>query len=211
MGVSKLTIKRIIRQKETYGNIPVFVNSNGKLEQVLIFNLPAFKTCKGATVWCIKNCYAMKGQHGLPSVIKSNETRYQMSLKEDFVEKACAELVKKRNNKYTYVRIHASGDFYSTEYINKWIEIAERNPEKIFLAYTKQLKDAPALLNLSKLANVSLFESLDESRPVATIGLKQAIVSKDMPKGHFNCPGNNCNDCGYVCWTTNINVRFTAH
>jgi len=213
MAVSKLTIRRIIKQKEIYKSIPVFVAGNKKLGGVLIFNLPPLKTCSGATAFCIKYCYAMKGQHTFPNVLKSNETRYQMSLKTDFIEKACTELVKKKNDKYEHVRIHASGDFYSTEYINKWIEIAKKNPKKIFLAYTRQQKYTPALKKLSKLKNVSLFESLDPSRPVGILGFKTAIISDTLANDTFSCPGNNCGKCGYVCWNTGNkqNIRFKLH
>ena len=211
MSVSKLTIQRITRQKEIYGNINVFVEGNSKLGNVLIFNLPPLKTCSGATEFCIGKCYAMKGQHGLPSVIKSNETRYQMSLKKDFVEKACQELAKSRNDKYTHVRIHSSGDFYSTEYINKWIKIVKKNPDKLFVAYTHLQKHTRTIRRLSKLDNMSLFESLDPSRLVGKFGVKTTIIASELPKGHFNCPGDDCGACGYVCWNTKKNVRFTQH
>lgn len=38
------------------------------------------------------------------------------------------------------VRIHVSGDFFSSEYFSAWIEVARRNPEVVFYAYTKELQ-----------------------------------------------------------------------
>ena len=38
------------------------------------------------------------------------------------------------------VRIHVAGDFKSQAYFNAWVEVAQRNPDKIFYAYTKSLK-----------------------------------------------------------------------
>ena len=38
------------------------------------------------------------------------------------------------------VRIHDSGDFFSVEYLQAWLYIAERCPEILFYAYTKDVK-----------------------------------------------------------------------
>ncbi len=37
------------------------------------------------------------------------------------------------------VRIHDSGDFYSDEYLEAWLEVAERVPHVLFYAYTKEV------------------------------------------------------------------------
>lgn len=37
------------------------------------------------------------------------------------------------------VRIHDSGDFFSAEYLDGWREIAKRNPQILFYAYTKEV------------------------------------------------------------------------
>jgi hypothetical protein len=47
------------------------------------------------------------------------------------------EISKKRGLKA--VRIHGSGDFYSQEYLDKWISIAKINPSIRFYCYTKSL------------------------------------------------------------------------
>jgi len=38
------------------------------------------------------------------------------------------------------VRIHASGDFFTPEYLNLWIEIAKENPKINFWGFTKSIK-----------------------------------------------------------------------
>ena len=38
------------------------------------------------------------------------------------------------------VRIHMSGDFYSQDYFNMWLDICNENPKIEFWAYTKSLK-----------------------------------------------------------------------
>mgnify|MGYP000373156611 CR=1 FL=1 len=37
------------------------------------------------------------------------------------------------------VRIHDSGDFFSDEYLDEWLKIADRYPEILFYAYTKEV------------------------------------------------------------------------
>lgn len=38
------------------------------------------------------------------------------------------------------VRVHTSGDFFNSEYFYAWVEVARRNPDVIFYAYTKELQ-----------------------------------------------------------------------
>jgi len=40
----------------------------------------------------------------------------------------------------THVRIHDSGNLYSIDYLNKWIQIAIDNKYVIFYSYTKSIK-----------------------------------------------------------------------
>lgn len=39
----------------------------------------------------------------------------------------------------TIIRIHVSGDFYSQAYFDAWVDVAKRNPNITFYAYTKAL------------------------------------------------------------------------
>lgn len=38
------------------------------------------------------------------------------------------------------IRVHDSGDFYSDDYLAAWLDIAERVPDVLFYAYTKEIK-----------------------------------------------------------------------
>ena len=110
--------------------------------RVLNFSLPAYKTITGKTVCpfakdCIKYCYAQKGNYKYPSVIKGLNNRYELSKTDDFVPKMNATIILERP---THVRIHDSGDFYSPQYLNKWVQIAKDNTNVIFYAYTKSIK-----------------------------------------------------------------------
>jgi hypothetical protein len=48
-----------------------------------------------------------------------------------------AEIIGK---KVEVVRIHSAGDFYSREYLEKWIQIAMSLPKVKFYAYTKMVR-----------------------------------------------------------------------
>ena len=109
--------------------------------RILNFSLPAYKTINNKTVCpfakdCIKYCYAQKGNYKYPSVIKGLNNRYELSKTADFVPQMNATIVLQRP---THVRIHDSGDFYSIEYLLKWVDIANTNKEVIFYAYTKSI------------------------------------------------------------------------
>ena len=207
------TIDKIYAQTEVNMNSRVFVPGNSKLgeDNILIFNLPPVKSCQW-TSWCINNCYGTKGNHAFPNVLKANESRLQLSLRDDFVEKANIELDRYENK--LYIRIHSTGDFYSIEYVEKWIEIVKANPNKKFLAFTKQYKNIKALRKLAALPNMSLFESLDEGRQCGKMsGIKKATVYNDYMENNadFVCPGG-CPECGYECWNDiERNVVFHKH
>jgi len=52
--------------------------------------------------------------------------------------KGNAKLDKAVTDKET-IRIHVSGDFFKQSYFDAWVEVARRNPDKHFYAYTKSL------------------------------------------------------------------------
>jgi len=110
--------------------------------RVMNFSLPAYKTKSGKKVCpfakdCIKYCYAKKGNYNFPSVRKGLNKRYELSKTADFIPKMNATILLERP---THIRIHDSGDFYSIDYLNKWVSIAKQNKEVIFYAYTKSIK-----------------------------------------------------------------------
>ena len=109
--------------------------------RVMNFSLPAYKTITGKTVCpfakdCIKYCYAQKGNYRYPSVVKGLNNRYNLSQTDKFIPQMNATIILERP---THVRIHDSGDFYSIEYLKKWVQIANDNKDVIFYAYTKSI------------------------------------------------------------------------
>jgi hypothetical protein len=73
----------------------------------------------------------------MPNVEKTLSERNQATREKDFVDRITNELIKVKKGKQIYVRIHDSGDFYSPAYFEKWLQIAHKNPNVRFYAYTK--------------------------------------------------------------------------
>lgn len=128
-----------------------------------IFNIPAISIrdkdgnidkahpniCVEAPEVCKEICYAYKRQKGREKIVYGRRKQnYDASLKEDFVEKMKNKIdatVKYYQNKDVSIiyRIHESGDFYSIDYLKKWVEIAnnyQENKKVIFMAYTKNIE-----------------------------------------------------------------------
>ena len=125
----------------------LFLQTNGKLESSSIytyaFNLPAVSTCPGAGI-CREYCFASAEQKRHPSAMAHRQQSLELSKSIEFIATITAELSKLRNrhivrNTDFAIRIHASGDFYSMEYIRNWFRIMEAHPNIQFYAYTKSI------------------------------------------------------------------------
>jgi len=111
--------------------------------KIFNFSIPAYKTRSGKITCpfadsCVKYCYAQKGNYTrFPVVQELMEQKYKISKTNTFIPLMNEEIRKK---KATHIRIHDSGDFYSPQYLNKWVDIATQNNDVIFYAYTKSIK-----------------------------------------------------------------------
>jgi hypothetical protein len=132
-----------------------FNKGNAKLaNDIYTFSLPAGYSCPGA-----KECLSRAGRHG--SGIKdgletkfrcfaaSDEAQYKNTREqrwhnfdllkgkstEEMAELIEASLPKKAN----LIRVHVSGDFFSPQYFDAWMQVARKNPLRTFYAYTKSL------------------------------------------------------------------------
>lgn len=99
------------------------------------FGLEAGKTCPGKGS-CQFECFAMVGNYLYANVKNKQKQRIQASKKANFV-KVISEEIESMN--VGAVRIHDSGDYYSAEYLDKWIQIAKNNPSVTFYSYTKSV------------------------------------------------------------------------
>ena len=132
-----------------YLNIMNLLTQNSKLKKtskelrlrVFNFGIPAYKSASGKLTCpmadtCVKFCYAKKGAYIWSNVKPAFEKRYELTKTDDFVEAMNAEIRKKKPD---YVRVHDSGDYYSTAYLKKWIQVAIHNPSVRFYSYTNMV------------------------------------------------------------------------
>ena len=170
--------------------------------QVMTFSLPAVKTCKPSK-WCLEGkngkprCYALRGRLTWHNVVAACERRYEASKQDDFVDRMVGEIKKAHR---PYFRIHVSGDFYSPQYVEKWIEIAKRCPEVLFRTTTRRWDFVGPIQRLNRLPNVSVRESVDPSRPRGVMDLRLAAAGVyDHRRKAIMCP-DDCEKCGHKCW-----------
>lgn len=142
----------------------MIVQGNSKLGlrgSVWCFGIPAGLTCPGSTELCRGKCYAMKGNYRMSKVKSALERKYEETLQDDFADRMVAEI---KRVKAKLFRIHTSGDWYSPEYVDKWIEIVAGTPETTHWAYTRSWSVpvfAKPLSRLAKLPNMRLWYSAD--------------------------------------------------
>jgi hypothetical protein len=127
------------------------------------FDIPAKTTCPGKTNGvggCASKCYAYNMSRVWPAVGKKYWRNYRESKKDSFVP----QMVKAIPYSCTF-RIHVSGDFYSRDYVFKWIDIASKRLDVQFFFYTRSWTDRSiwhALRIFAALPNVSMNISCDK-------------------------------------------------
>lgn len=180
-------------------NIPV---GNTKIGFIPNFSLPTPKSCSGATPFCKKHCYMNKYKLFRPSVIKSHNDNWNT------VQSPFAHLLIPFCQQIKTFRIHVSGDFFSTQYIQEWIKIIKTCPQTKFYAYTHSWNNPellPILNKLKALPNMQLFASIDPNSipPKKIHSWRKAYIGSR--KGAKPCTHDQkktvCALCGF-CWNT---------
>lgn len=192
---------------------PLLKYENMKLKKQFIFTLPATQEVCGRVC---PGCYAAKAQVRFPkTVLPSRLNNLEASKQADFVDRIVSELTKTRRQ-VNAVRIHESGEFYSQEYLNKWVNIASKLPELTFYAFTKRKQD----FDFSKAEsqpNLVIIDSLKHGK----INYGDSSYLAKHPT-QFTCPatvkatadsticGVNCNFC-MAKQAQNEGVKFAIH
>ena len=116
-------------------------SEGSKFKKIFNWTIPAFmtkdgfKTCPMAGV-CASGCYARMGAYVWSNVYGKHESNLKVTQAPEFVQAMSLEI---KRVKADLVRIHDAGDFYSLEYLLKWVDIAKLNPSVQFYAYTKSV------------------------------------------------------------------------
>lgn len=172
------------------------------------FNLPEKLTCPGSTALCREHCYACKASRCYPQVMPFRMSNFEASKQPNFVQSIIDEL-KAHNKPVTFFRIHESGDFYSQEYLDKWIEIALFFPAIKFLAFTKSFS-----LDFSRCpSNLRIVWSVFPDTNLSTVPAgPRAYAGSIGDTTMLDCHGS-CDTCG-LCWNLREigrNVHFDLH
>ncbi len=113
---------------------PLLLMGNGKLgRSIFHFDLPAVSTCPGRSRAC-QVCYATQGRFLFPQVRERLDWCYAQSRRADFAGRMADEV---RRKGCLVIRIHCSGDFYSKEYAEKWLDVMRRGPQARYYFYTR--------------------------------------------------------------------------
>jgi hypothetical protein len=199
----------------TMSKVKLFAKGNSKLSKdVLTFNIPAGMEVCGREC---AGCYALKEQKRWKTVEVGRDKRYQLSKEDSFVDMAVEEL-KKSSPKF--VRVHSSGEFYSQEYVDKWVEIAKRLPNLVFYTYTKRKGDFD-FSELESLSNFVLHNSYvyADGKKYTNFGNTEYIEKLADSTGGFICPlaKDRTGMCGDSCtWcmekqNQNTPILFEMH
>lgn len=133
-----------------------FSFGNAKLKGIFIFNLPAGWSCPFASACLSKanksngkikdgkfaqfRCYAAMQELTYSSARKARWQNFNQLKNKS--KSQMAELIDKSlpiKRLHSIYRIHSSGDFFSQDYFDAWVEVAQNNPQILFYAYTKAL------------------------------------------------------------------------
>ena len=161
---------------------------NHKLSKhVATFDLPASMEVCGRIC---PGCYAEKAQRIYPAVLPARERKLAFSKTDEFVGTLLEAI---QALKVKYIRVHSSGEMYSQDYLDKWVEIATSLPQQKFYTYTKRLDDFD-FSKLKALPNFVVINSLHSDK------LNYGPIA-ERPPGMFLCPDYNTKDviCGASC------------
>lgn len=121
-------------------------------DKVFEFNLPAGHSCPQAQECLMKadrmtgkmtngpkqefRCYAAAAER-FPGVRDARWRNLEaVKASKDIVSLIMPAIPKRADR----IRIHGSGDFFKQSYFDAWLEIARRNPDKLFWAFTKSVQ-----------------------------------------------------------------------
>lgn len=171
------------------------------------WNLPPVATCPGASQWCMLHCYNADSRQDVFPIDAWCRNWGAFLNDRDGLKQEIVKEISKTEGK-TAVRIHSSGDFFSSEYIDFWIDIIRQLPNTDFWAYTRSWAiDSllPDLERLRAIENIELFASWDETMATPPENWRRSIVvssQSEVQSTGIICPEQtgavpDCANCRY--------------
>lgn len=176
---------------------------NLKLGTLPSFSLPVMLTCPGKTPFCERYCFGLRGRFSQEKLKEINNRRLDATMKPNFGDIIVEEI---RQVRAPAFRLHVVGDFYSVEYIEKWIDIAERLPRVIFFGSTRSWRCRPlaeAMKRFRDMVNVFMKASIDftdPQDPVLCGWYVWSVEGEGQPCPHDYGLAESCAVCKR-CWT----------
>jgi hypothetical protein len=179
-----------------------FGDTNVKMKKlgIVYFSLPAGYTCPFADICksfahktggkfksndkSIKDdgefrCYAASAEMQYPNTRELRWRNFDLLKDNDTNRESIKDLIGKslkyyeyNNRKVSIMRIHESGDFYTQDYFDAWMDVASERGDILFYAYTKAI---PYLIKRKG-------EMPKNFRIIASIGGKSDMLLKDHPE-----------------------------
>lgn len=118
------------------------------------FNTRAVLDCPFRSAGCERVCYATKGRHNCENVKASRSRSADASRRADFAEAMTYTIkVEKQAGRYAgkvmLIRIHESGDFYSVQYLRKWVRVWAALADADGVQFVFYTKSFPFFLKLT--------------------------------------------------------------
>lgn len=231
----RLVINARPRQVENIG--PSFEPGNTKIgsrggsyRTVLVWNIPALRTCPGSSAWCRANCYTAAER---PEIYHRDlwwANYVSVTQNPHLLRSILAEQLREAEGPVA-VRIHSSGDFFSESYIELWDSLIAEYKDIAFWAYTRSWVKPNLMKALQKLkshSNVQVFASWDRTMPPPpsdwrvsyTIDPEDAESKRTTLLAEsfslLKCPEEegriaNCATCGYCLNAGAGGVAFRVH
>jgi hypothetical protein len=173
--------------------------SSRHFEAVYVWNLPAVATCPGASRWCLQHCYNADDREAVfPVNLWVRNWAWCLHRPAQLAAAVSKQLNAHRGS--TAIRVHSSGDFYSNDYVDLWIGIANSSPRASFWAYTRSwaVPDLRSKLEeLRSLNNFELFASWDQTMGEPPATWRRSLVYSGNPdaleESSLVCPEQSSN------------------
>lgn len=160
-----------------------YTDDGGYAYRYAQFNTRPIKDCPMRSAGCEAVCYATKGNHLFPSVRESRERSYNVSRRDDFSDVMTHTIrTEKQSKRYAdatmIIRIHESGDFYSVQYLRKWLEVwtnVETVDGVMSVFYTKSF---PFFLMLTEAETATVNRLLEAGKLAMNLSVDDTTTSE---------------------------------